>query len=129
MKLPNKITTQELADLLGVTRQTINRWIREQNWQTEKLGGVKGGRARVLLVTKEVRSFLKKIRATHDTLPSRSLHEPAAPYYAAYEPMQRIIKTLQNLTADEATQLEVLLAREGIHGLLSRLGIPKADEA
>lgn len=35
-RLRSKMTTEELADCLGVAKQTVNRWIREQKWETEK---------------------------------------------------------------------------------------------
>ncbi len=47
-KLRSKMTTEELAESLGVARQTVNRWIRQQGWKTEGLNGVKGGRARLI---------------------------------------------------------------------------------
>ncbi|MBJ5827558.1 putative DNA-binding transcriptional regulator, partial [Salmonella enterica subsp. enterica serovar Meleagridis] len=46
-RLRSKMTTEELAECLGVARQTVNRWIREHHWKTEKFPGVKGGRARL----------------------------------------------------------------------------------
>ncbi|MCL7678159.1 putative DNA-binding transcriptional regulator, partial [Klebsiella pneumoniae] len=47
MKLKDKMTPAELADCLGLARQTINRWVREKQWRTEAIPGVKGGRARL----------------------------------------------------------------------------------
>lgn len=54
-KLRSKMTTEELAECLGVAKQTVNRWIREQNWTTEKFPGVKGGRARLIHIDAGVR--------------------------------------------------------------------------
>lgn len=53
-RLRNKMTTEELAECLGVAKQTVNRWIREKGWKTEKFPGVKGGRARLILVDTQV---------------------------------------------------------------------------
>ena len=53
-RLRNKMTTEELAECLGVAKQTVNRWIREIGWKTEKFPGVKGGRARLILVETQV---------------------------------------------------------------------------
>ncbi|HEL3917155.1 TPA: putative DNA-binding transcriptional regulator, partial [Escherichia coli] len=39
-RLRNKMTTEELAECLGVAKQTVNRWIREKGWKTEKFPGV-----------------------------------------------------------------------------------------
>ena len=48
------MTTEELAESLGVARQTVNRWIRQQGWETEGLNGVKGGRARLIFEGNDV---------------------------------------------------------------------------
>ncbi|HDT0971473.1 putative DNA-binding transcriptional regulator, partial [Escherichia coli] len=40
MKLKDKMTPAELADCLGLARQTINRWVREKQWRTEAIPGV-----------------------------------------------------------------------------------------
>lgn len=57
------MTTEELAECLGVARQTVNRWIREQHWKTEKFPGVKGGRARLIHIDASVREFILNIPA------------------------------------------------------------------
>ena len=49
--LPAKMSTEELAERTGMTRQTINRWIREQGWRTEPIPGIKGGRARLIFMS------------------------------------------------------------------------------
>ncbi|KDA70897.1 DNA binding, excisionase family domain protein, partial [Escherichia coli 2-005-03_S3_C2] len=53
------MTTEELAECLGVAKQTVNRWIREKGWKTEKFPGVKGGRARLILVDTQVCEFIQ----------------------------------------------------------------------
>lgn len=57
MKLKDKMTPAELAECLNLARQTINRWAREQNWRTEAIPGVKGGRARLIVIDKAVIDF------------------------------------------------------------------------
>lgn len=52
------MTTEELAECLGVAKQTVNRWIREKGWKTEKFPGVKGGRARLILVDTQIDLFI-----------------------------------------------------------------------
>ncbi len=128
MKLANKMTTEELANFLGVARQTVNRWIREQGWQTEALPGVKGGRARLILITKEVRSFVMKTPTMRQRHSSNAIAEPV-PLYASYNgSLREIVRVLQNMTAEEQKRLAVLLAREGIYGFLHRLGITQTVE-
>ena len=117
------MTTAELANCLGVTRQTINRWIKRHKWKTESLPGVKGGRARYVLVTDKVLSLIMELPAMRHSGLSNSLAESPMPYFSASGSMQNIINTLQMLTADELQQLEVLLAREGLSTFCSRLGI------
>ncbi|MGY5956067.1 YfeC-like transcriptional regulator [Kosakonia sp. BK9b] len=130
MKLASKMTTEELADFLGVAKQTVNRWIREQRWQTESLPGVKGGRARLIHINKDVRAFIMKTPTMRQRNVPYSLAEPAPTYGAEPESttLREIIKVLHNLTTDEQQQLAVLLAREGLCGFLNRLGIGQATQ-
>ncbi|QJT81818.1 YfeC-like transcriptional regulator [Kosakonia sp. MUSA4] len=123
MKLANKMTTEELADFLGVARQTVNRWIREQGWQTEALPGIKGGRARLIHITKEVRNFVMKTPSMRQRNSPYSIAEPAPSYASENSSLREIVKVLQNMTPEEQKLLAVLLAREGICGFLQRLGI------
>lgn len=117
------MTTAELANRLGVTRQTINRWIKRHKWKTESLPGVKGGRARYVLITDKVLSLVMELPAMRHSGFNSSLAEPPTPYLTAPGTMQNIINALQMLTADELHQLEVLLAREGLSTFCNRLGI------
>ncbi|WP_044172629.1 YfeC-like transcriptional regulator [Phytobacter massiliensis] len=125
MKLPTKMTTEELADFLGVAKQTVNRWIREQKWTTESLSGVKGGRARLIHIDKSVRSFIMKTPSMRHRLAPVAMAEPTPAYDAAhYSPaLRKIVDVLQNMTPDELERLGVLLSREGIRGFMHRLGI------
>ena len=74
------MTTEELADCLGVAKQTVNRWIREQNWTTEKFPGVKGGRARLIHIDSSVRTFLLNIPAFRKVPEIYQAEEPLAEY-------------------------------------------------
>lgn len=128
MKLASKMTTEELAEFLGVARQTVNRWIREQGWQTEALPGVKGGRARLIHITKDVRNFVMKTPTMRQRNSPYAIAEPAPLYASENSALREIVKVLQNMTADEQQLLAVLLAREGICGFLQRLGITQTVE-
>lgn len=127
-KLQSKMTTEELADYLGIARQTVNRWVREQAWQTEVIPGVKGGRARLIHIDQRVRHYLANTPALRHETTQYQLAEPEQSYTVKTpDPVLRQISdTLQIMTDAEKQRLAILLAREGIHGFLHRLGI--ADE-
>jgi excisionase family DNA binding protein len=129
MKLPDKMTTEELADFLGVAKQTVNRWIREQNWPTESLPGIKGGRARLIHFNKEARLFISKTPSMRHRLSPNTLAEPFSQYGSGKltPALLRILNVMQNLTPHEQEALDVLLAREGIQGLLTRLGLTQPE--
>lgn len=124
-KLPKKMSTEALSEHLGVTKQTINRWIREQHWHTELMPGVKGGRARLIVITDDVLDYLANMPAMQRDFTASQLHEPNASYTVktAEEVWQQITDVLQNMTLDEQRHLHHLLTREGICGFLSRLGL------
>ncbi|BBV75295.1 hypothetical protein electrica_01371 [Klebsiella electrica] len=125
MKLKDKMTPAELADCLGLARQTINRWVREQQWRTESIPGVKGGRARLIIIDKTVLDFLANIPALRHLLTEHQLAEPSSHYFVndAGAIWRQIAETLHLMTIEEQQHLRDLLAREGISGFLSRLGI------
>lgn len=119
------MTTEELANFLGVAKQTVNRWIREQQWPTENLPGVKGGRARLIHIEKDVRQFIMKMPSMRHRFAPIALAEPIPSYEAEKQTaaLLKINSVLQNMTQDEQERLLMLLAREGIEGFLRRLGI------
>ena len=61
------MTTEELAECLGVAKQTVNRWIREKGWKTEKFPGVKGGRTQTYSGRYLVCEFIQNTPAFHNT--------------------------------------------------------------
>lgn len=129
-KLKDKMSTVELANCLGMTRQTINRWIREQGWKTEPMPGVKGGRARLVFITEDVRHYLANTPALHLVEENHvRIDEPARSYSAreADTLWLQISDTLQVMTPVEMEKLNALLRREGICGFLSRLGLTPDD--
>jgi hypothetical protein len=92
------------------------------------LPGVKGGRARLIHIDKNVRHFIMKtptMRQRHPGLAGRAL-----PHYEADKQTSALLKingVLQNMTPLEQERLAVLLAREGIQGFLQSLGITAID--
>ncbi|MGS2872239.1 YfeC-like transcriptional regulator [Enterobacter huaxiensis] len=124
-RLRSKMTTEELADSLGVARQTVNRWIRQKGWKTEGINGVKGGRARVIHIDARVKEHIISLpairhrQAIYQVAETHSLYE--VPTSSTLLP--QIIDSLENMTQVEQERLHILLKREGIQGFLTRLGI------
>jgi len=125
-KLPEKMTTAELADYLDIARQTVSRWTREQGWKTEAIPGIKGGRARLIHIDQNVRDFLANTTAIRQK--TSRVEEPREEYLLSgdSQTLRHIIHALRNMTPDEQQQLTQLLVREGLHGFLHRLGIGPA---
>lgn len=119
------MTTEELAESLGVAKQTVNRWIRKQGWKTEGLNGVKGGRARLIHIDTRVREHLMTLPAIRSRQAVYQLAEASAEYGDVNTTSlpRQVTSALENLTQIEQQRLAVLLAREGIQGFLTRLGI------
>ena len=126
-KLPEKMTTAELADYLDIARQTVSRWTREQGWKTEVIPGIKGGRARLIHIDQNVQDFLANTTAIRQKAPRAE--EPHKEYLLAgdSQTLRHITHALRNMTQVEQQQLAQLLVREGLHGFLHRLGIGQAE--
>ena len=118
------MTTEELAESLGVARQTVNRWVRQQGWKTEGLNGVKGGRARLIHIDARVKEHIMSLPAIRNRQAVYHLAEATSAYNAPSANLfPGIIETLENMTAAEQKRLDTFLKREGIHGFLKRLGM------
>lgn len=129
-KFPAKMSTEELAERLDMTRQTINRWIREQKWHTEPMPGIKGGRARLIFMTPDVLSYLANTPALRDEYSQSQMEEPQRSYSAKESEVvwRQITDVLQNMTPVEQLRLHRLLSREGICGFLTRLDLNDDSE-
>lgn len=122
------MTTEELAESLGVARQTVNRWVRQQGWKTEGLNGVKGGRARLIHIDARVKEHIISLPAIRNRQAVYHLAEATSDYNAPSANLfPGIIETLENMTAAEQKRLDTFLKREGIHGFLKRLGIAEEE--
>lgn len=122
------MTTEELAESLGVARQTVNRWIRQQGWKTEGLNGVKGGRARLIHIDARVKEHIMSLPAIRNRQAVYHLAEATSAYNApSANLLPGIIETLESMTAAEQKRLDTFLKREGIHGFLKRLGIAEEE--
>ena len=122
------MTTEELADSLGVARQTVNRWIRKNGWKTEGINGVKGGRARLVYIDAQVRKHIMNIPAIRKRQALYQLAESIPPYgdNRPTAVLRQITDALEKMTADEQERLALLLAREGIKGFLTRLNLQES---
>lgn len=96
------MTTEELAESLGVARQTVNRWIRQQGWKTEGLNGVKGGRARLIHIDARVKEHIMSLPAIRNRQAVYHLAEATSAYnHPSANLFPGIIETLENMTAAE----------------------------
>ncbi|MEN0614192.1 YfeC-like transcriptional regulator [Klebsiella indica] len=129
MKLKDKMTAAELAKGLKLTRQTINRWAREQKWRTETIPGIKGGRARLIVIDQAVIDYLANSKEFRGLTIDNQLAEAPVNYFVndADAVRRQIVETLHLMSRSEQLQLRDLLVREGISGFLSRLGITGAE--
>ena len=119
--IKERMTPEELALLTGYSRQTINKWVRKEGWITSPRPGVQGGKARLVHVNDKVRDFIRSARRASETskLPGGSSHDSS---------LHTLLLTLANeMTPEEQKQMTSLLLREGITGLLQRLGIRDRD--
>ncbi|WP_297199552.1 YfeC-like transcriptional regulator [uncultured Pluralibacter sp.] len=114
--LKERMTPEELAHLTGYSRQTINKWVRKQGWKTSPRPGVQGGKARVVHINEQVREFIHSAQ--------RISEAPAPDYAAADDSFEALLLSLaKEMSPDEQKQFTSLLLREGLTGLLQRLGI------
>lgn len=114
--IKERMTPEELARLTGYSRQTINKWVRKEGWATSPRPGVQGGKARLVHVNENVRDFIRSARRAPDA--------PALSEIVGDNSLTALLLTLANeMTPKEQKQLSSLLLREGISGLLQRLGI------
>lgn len=109
------LTPEELASETGLSRQTVNKWIKRENWTTLPRPGIQGGKARLIHVDDRVEKF---IHSTH------SLHEPAAMYRVPADSLTALlVNAVPQMSQAEQEQLSALILRIGIKGMLQRLDI------
>jgi predicted DNA-binding transcriptional regulator AlpA len=115
--LKERMTPEELAQLTGYSRQTINKWVRKEGWVTSPKPGVQGGKARLVHINEHVRDFIHNAQRAEQDIPF-PVSQPQDPT------LETLLLTLaKEMTTSEQKQLLSLLLREGITGLLARLGI------
>lgn len=115
--LKERMTPEELALLTGYSRQTINKWVRKEGWETSPRPGIQGGKARLVHVNEQVREFIRSAQRAADTTSSPTFITEESSFDAL------LLTLSKEMTNYEQKQLTTLLLREGITGLLQRLGI------
>lgn len=77
--------------------------------------GVQGGKARLIHIDERVKSFIHSMR---------HLNEPSATYAAQQNSLPALLLiSVQQMTQNEQDLLSAMILREGIKGVLQRLGI------
>ncbi|VEC81334.1 Putative negative regulator [Raoultella ornithinolytica] len=99
--LKERMTPEEIAHLTGFSRQTINKWVRKEGWQTSPRPGVQGGKARLVHVNEQVKEFIRS---------AQRVAEPSPSYSPAENDLEPLLLTLSKRddsrgtkTADVAT--------------------------
>nr|WP_249215891.1 YfeC-like transcriptional regulator [Citrobacter sp. JGM124] len=109
------MTPEELAIVTGYSRQTINKWVRRQNWTTSPKPGVQGGKARLIHIDEHVRDFINS---------ARRVTESQVRYNVNDAPLENLLlNSLQQMSDSEQQRMAAILLRDGIAGVLMRLGI------
>lgn len=60
------LTPEELASETGLSRQTVNKWIKRENWTTLPRPGIQGGKARLIHVDDRVENLsIRRVACTN----------------------------------------------------------------
>ncbi|QIX96890.1 YfeC-like transcriptional regulator [Cedecea sp. FDAARGOS_727] len=113
--LKERMTPEELADMTGYSRQTINKWVRKEKWTTSPKPGVQGGKARLIHINEQVREFINSARRVTDTNVRYSVNDTSLE--------NLLLNSVQQMSESEQHKMSAMLLRDGIAGLLKRLGI------
>lgn len=109
------MTPEELAVITGYSRQTINKWVRKECWLTSQKPGVQGGKARLIHVDERVREFINNAKRVSEKLGSYHVNDTSLEAI--------LMNSLKQMSISEQEKMSALLLREGIAGVLKRLGI------
>ncbi len=109
------MTPEELATLTGYSRQTINKWVRKENWTTTQKPGVQGGKARLIHIDDRVREFISNAKRAADKPALYSVND------STLEGL--LLNSIKQMSDGEQQKMSALILREGIAGVLKRLGI------
>nr|WP_237391221.1 YfeC-like transcriptional regulator [Cedecea sulfonylureivorans] len=109
------MTPEELAILTGYSRQTINKWVRKENWTTSKKPGVQGGKARLIHIDERVQDFINSAKRAYDRQGTYTVND------SSLEGL--LVNSVKQMSDAEQQKLSALIVREGIAGVLMRLNI------
>ncbi|RPH26914.1 hypothetical protein EHN07_11265 [Buttiauxella warmboldiae] len=113
--LKERMTPEELAIMTGYSRQTINKWVRKENWLTSQKPGVQGGKARLIHVDERVRNFINSAKRVSEKLGSYQVNDTSLE--------SLLLNSMKQMSISEQEKMSALILREGIAGVLKRLGI------
>ncbi len=97
-RLRSKMTTEELAECLGVARQTVNRWIREQHWKTENFPASKADAQDSSILMPACGSLFSIFRFSQTACVLSGAEYANAAHSHAY---RQIIDAVENMSAQE----------------------------
>lgn len=109
------MTPEELAMITGYSRQTINKWVRKESWLTTQKPGVQGGKARLIHVDERVREFINSAKRISEKLGNYQVNDNSLEGL--------LLKSMKQMSISEQEKMSALILREGIAGVLKRLGI------
>ncbi|RJT20277.1 YfeC-like transcriptional regulator [Buttiauxella izardii] len=113
--LKERMTPEELAMITGYSRQTINKWVRKESWLTTQKPGVQGGKARLIHVDERVREFINSAKRISEKLGNYQVNDNSLEGL--------LLKSMKQMSISEQEKMSALILREGIAGVLKRLGI------
>lgn len=113
------MTPEELAIITGYSRQTINKWVRKESWTTTQKPGVQGGKARLIHIDERVQEFINSAKRMSDRTASYTVND------ATLEGL--LLNSMKQMSEVEQQKMSALILREGIAGVLKRLGIRDND--
>ncbi len=116
--LKERMTPEEIAHLTGYSRQTINKWVRKEGWQTSPRPGVQGGKARLVHVNEQVREFIRSAQRVAETPGIYSPHD---------SDLESLLLTLsKELTPQRAEAAYVIVAARGDHRVTASVRDPRS---
>lgn len=108
------ITPKEIAQMTGYTEQSINQRAAKEKWRKQPRPGIQGGKAHEFAF-ESVETFLTEAK--------RIKEDPEEYSVPIANPKEIWTATFQRLTKKERVQITHFILREGISGLLARLGL------